>query len=53
MRVIIPSIQVPFIRGGSLMMTNGLAQAIRQQGHDVEIVTLPFKFFPEKEYQTL
>ena len=28
-------------------MTTGLAHALRQVGHNVEIVTMPFKFFPE------
>ena len=34
-------------------MTNGLAQAIRAQGHEVEIATIPFKFFPEKDVSDL
>lgn len=28
-------------------MTEGLASALRRKGHEVEIVTMPFKFFPE------
>ena len=49
MRIIIPSIQVPFISGGAKLMTEGLAQAVKKRGHEVEIVTIPFKFFPEKQ----
>src|SRR4030067_2142491 len=47
MRIVIPSIQVPFIRGGANLMTEGLAKALREAGHEVEIVTFPFKFCPD------
>lgn len=47
MRIVIPSVQVPFIRGGANLMTEGLANALSEAGHEVEIVTFPFKFFPE------
>jgi glycosyltransferase involved in cell wall biosynthesis len=53
MRIIIPSIQVPFISGGSKLMTNGLEQALKRQGYEVEIVTIPFKFFPENQVSDL
>lgn len=46
MRIVIPSVQVPFIRGGANLMAEGLAHALRDAGYEVEIVTLPFKFFP-------
>jgi len=48
MRILIPSIQVPFISGGSILMTQGLKQALIKAGHEVEIVTIPFKFSPHK-----
>jgi glycosyltransferase involved in cell wall biosynthesis len=53
MRIVIPSIQVPFIRGGANLMTEGLAKALREAGHEVEIVTIPFKFFPESDVEAL
>jgi len=53
MRIIIPSIQVPFIRGGAELMINGLKKALINFGHEVEIVTLPFKFFPESYIDNL
>jgi glycosyltransferase involved in cell wall biosynthesis len=34
-------------------MTNGLANALKQTGHEVEIVTIPFKFFPESDMEAL
>jgi len=46
MRILIPSIQVPFINGGSTLMTKGLQKALIKAGHEVEIVTIPFKFSP-------
>ena len=46
MRILIPSIQVPFISGGSTLMTQGLKNALIKAGHQVEIVTIPFKFSP-------
>ena len=49
MRILISSIQVPFIKGGSQLMTEGLRDALLRAGHQVEILTMPFKFFPESE----
>lgn len=46
MRILIPSIQVPFISGGSTLMTQGLKNALIRHGHEVEVVTIPFKFSP-------
>jgi glycosyltransferase involved in cell wall biosynthesis len=53
MRIVIPSIQVPFIRGGANQMVEGLARVLKQKGHQVEIVTVPFKFFPERDVEGL
>jgi len=47
MRIIIASIQAPFIKGGAELMIEGLKNAIIQTGAEVEIVRLPFKFSPE------
>ena len=47
MRIIIPSIKVPFIRGGAELMVEGLYHALKRRGHEIEIVSTPFKFFPE------
>ena len=38
MRIVIPSVQVPFISGGSILMTNGLANALKQAGHEVRVI---------------
>lgn len=47
MKILIPSVQVPFIFGGAQIMTEGLANALVAHGHEVEIVKFPFKFSPE------
>src|SRR5438067_5354107 len=46
MRVLIATTQVPFIQGGAEMMANGLRQALCAEGHEAEIVAIPFKWYP-------
>lgn len=53
MKILIPSIQVPFIDGGAKLMTRGLKDALITCGHEVEIVTVPFKFSPESYIENL
>ncbi len=53
MRIVIPSIQVPFISGGATLMTQGLKNALLKVGHQVEVVTIPFKFSPPKYIEDL
>ena len=47
MRVIVTANQVPFIRGGAEYHAENLVNAIREHGHEVELVRFPFKFSPE------
>lgn len=49
MRIGIATVQVPFIRGGAENLVNGLAQAVRAMGHDVDVITMPFRFGPPSE----
>lgn len=49
MRVAIASVQVPYLSGGAEALAEGLKSAIAARGHPVEIVTLPFRFFPPGE----
>lgn len=49
MNIAIPSVQVPFIEGGATLMTRGLKTALQKYGHNVEIITIPFKFFPTNQ----
>src|SRR5688572_21807257 len=46
MRVAITTVQVPFVRGGGELLAEGLRDAVREAGHDVEIVDMPFRFGP-------
>lgn len=47
MRIAIATVQAPFIRGGAESLAAGLLDACRRAGHEADIVTLPFRFFPE------
>jgi glycosyltransferase involved in cell wall biosynthesis len=46
MRILITTSQVPFIRGGAELHAEGLRDALRAEGHDAEIVAIPFKWYP-------
>jgi glycosyltransferase involved in cell wall biosynthesis len=46
MRVIISTVQVPFVRGGAEVLADGLRDALRAEGHQAEVVTVPFKWYP-------
>jgi glycosyltransferase involved in cell wall biosynthesis len=46
MRVIITTVQVPFIRGGAELHAEGLLGALIAAGHEAEIVAVPFKWYP-------
>jgi hypothetical protein len=46
MRVAIATVQVPYLSGGAEALAQGLRAAIAERGHPVEIVTVPFRFFP-------
>ena len=42
MKVLIATIQVPFISGGAEVLASTLLQACRSRGHEAEIVAIPF-----------
>ncbi len=46
MRLLIATVQVPFVRGGAEMLADGLHTALTAAGHEAEIVRLPFKWYP-------
>ena len=46
MRIVIATVQVPFVRGGAEILAEGLREALQAQGHEAEIVTIPFKWYP-------
>ena len=46
MRVAVCAPQVPFVRGGAELMAEELVEALRVRGHEAELVTVPFKWYP-------
>ena len=46
MRVVVAAPQVPFVRGGAELMADDLVEALRARGHEAEIVSIPFKWYP-------
>jgi glycosyltransferase involved in cell wall biosynthesis len=46
MRILIATVHVPFIRGGAEVHAEGLRDALRAAGHEVEIIAVPFKWYP-------
>src|SRR5258708_18065896 len=46
MRVVLATVQVPFVRGGAEILAEGLQQALQAERHDVDIVSVPFKWYP-------
>ncbi len=49
MRIAICHPQTPFLRGGGEYHTEGLARALRETGHDVDVLPIPFKWYPPNE----
>lgn len=46
MRIVIVTTQVPFITGGAEYLARGLKEALERAGHEVELVAIPFKWYP-------
>ncbi|MCW2963348.1 MAG: hypothetical protein JWO17_600 [Actinomycetia bacterium] len=46
MRIAVAAPQVPFVRGGAELMAEDLVTALRDRGHEAELVTVPFKWYP-------
>src|SRR5881397_2996844 len=49
MRIAVCHPQVPFSTGGAEAHVRALAEALRQAGHQAEVVTLPYKWYPPEE----
>lgn len=45
-RIAICSAQVPFERGGAEILVEGLRRRLTERGHKVDIISLPFKWYP-------
>lgn len=46
MRILICTAQVPFVRGGAETLVDGLYDALREHGHEVDRIALPFTWTP-------
>lgn len=46
MKIIISTVQAPFVTGGAEFLANNLKSALSKQGHEAEIVTIPFMDSP-------
>lgn len=42
MRIIIATVQIPFVTGGAESHAEGLKSALVREGHEADIVTVPF-----------
>jgi glycosyltransferase involved in cell wall biosynthesis len=47
MNVLILNTQVPFCRGGAEVLAEDLLEALVAEGHQAEILTVPFKWYPQ------
>ena len=52
MRLAVCMPQVPFERGGTEIFADGLVRALREHGHETELVTVPFKWYPGERVLT-
>jgi glycosyltransferase involved in cell wall biosynthesis len=46
MRIAIATVQVPFVNGGAEILADSLRRELRTRGHEAEIVSIPFKWYP-------
>jgi len=52
MRLAVCMPQVPFERGGTEIFADGLVGALRERGHETELVTVPYKWYPGEQVLT-
>jgi glycosyltransferase involved in cell wall biosynthesis len=52
MRIAVCLPQVPFARGGAEIFTDELVRQLRARGHEAEVVSVPFKWYPGRRVLT-
>jgi glycosyltransferase involved in cell wall biosynthesis len=52
MRIAVCAPQVPFVRGGAEILAERLVEELRAREHEVELVTVPFKWYPGERVLT-
>ncbi|MBG1260440.1 glycosyltransferase family 4 protein [Nostoc commune] len=48
MRVLVTTVKIPFVHGGAEILADSLIKALREAGHQAEIVSIPFKSYPHE-----
>lgn len=48
-RILVCEAQVPFVRGGAEALVRELVTELRRHGHEAELVSVPFKWYPSAE----
>lgn len=51
MNIVICHTQIPFVRGGAEVLVDGLFAALQAAGHGVELLTIPFKWYPREQLE--
>lgn len=46
MKIVIATVQVPFIRGGAEILTCMLQANLKDRGYETDIINIPFKWYP-------
>ena len=49
MRIAVCLPQVPFERGGAEVLADNLVAELRDRGHDAELVTVPYRWYPDRQ----
>lgn len=49
LRIAVCNGQIPFVRGGAEILADALVDKLRQRGHQVELIQIPFKWHPKGE----
>jgi glycosyltransferase involved in cell wall biosynthesis len=48
-RILVCEAQVPFVHGGAEILVRELVRELRSHGHQAELVSVPFKWYPKEE----
>jgi len=49
LRVVVCEAQVPFVHGGAEVHVRELIRELRTRGHEAELISVPFKWYPKEE----
>ncbi|MEM8934752.1 MAG: glycosyltransferase family 4 protein, partial [Acidobacteriota bacterium] len=49
MKIAVTTVAAPFLSGGAERLADGLVDVLKAQGHEVDLLTTPFRFHPEDD----